>query len=419
MASVITIIKSNINLTPYKFYTEFLEDVASCYRTDHAEITLKLFENGDDDIYNSSYRIDPIVIPLLLSLVEQLSKFHRKPLLLYLYNNRATIDVLEFLYQSDFFRIAGVDDQHTFPVGQNILNFNKAYLGAFKGKSIRNEHKVRAYSLDDDGLRSTLDNYQTDEDKRDFLISHYTYKVREHFQDLLFGNDFTKDLVNTYVDILSELITNAVQHSQSNAFALMFVDRYKSKFSISDNGIGFEGSMKLKKPISIYETNSLKAILLKRISIENIPKSILDNLFTIFETLYYSSLKDRHGLFDLMLTSVLYSSGYFRIHNENSQIIISNRMMDELKRLELKRRAILNTHNLYNLNEISEGNWKNALEKQAREIKGEFFYFCKTAFAKYSSDIKYSSIRFYKVKFRGVHIEVEIPNTLNDDNFNN
>ena len=29
---------------------------------------------------------------------------------------------------------------------------------------------------------------------------------------------------------------------------------------------------------------------------------------------------------------------------------------------------------------------------------------------KYNNDYRYSSIRFYSVKFKGVHIEVEIPN---------
>jgi hypothetical protein len=28
----------------------------------------------------------------------------------------------------------------------------------------------------------------------------------------------------------------------------------------------------------------------------------------------------------------------------------------------------------------------------------------------YSEEIQYSSVRFFNVKFRGVHIEVEIPN---------
>ena len=93
-------------------------------------------------------------------------------------------------------------------------------------------------------------------------------------------------------------------------------------------------------------------------------------------------------------------------------------MMDELKQLEKKRSEILNIHNEYLLNKISKDFWVEHIKIQAENIKNVFISFCETAFEKYSSDIKYSSIRFYKVKFRGVHIEVEIPNKLTDDNFN-
>jgi hypothetical protein len=419
MSRIIPILKVNTNFTPYKFYTDFLEDVANCYKSDTSDISLKLFEQGDDIIYNIFYRIDPIAIPLLLSLAEQLSKFHKKPLTLNLYNNRATIDVLEFLFRCDFFQIAGQDDNHNFPIGRNILKFDKAYLGAFKGKTIKSDHKVRGYSLADDGLHEILNEFDTDEKKRDFLISHYTYKVNEHFEQLLFENRFTKDLVNIYINILSELITNAVLHSQSNAFALMFVDSFKTKFSISDNGVGFATSMKLKSPVFFYQADSLKIILSEKFSIPNIPKLILDNLFTIFETLYYSSLKDRRGLFDLMLTAVLHSKGYFRIHNENSQVIISNRMMDGLILLEKSRNKIYNLHNLYSLKKITEEIWISEMKTEAEKMKNLFISFCEKAFSKYSNDIKYSSIRFFKVKFRGVHVEVEIPNKFSDDNFNN
>lgn len=419
MDNVKAILKSNSNLTPYKFYTEFLEGLAEFYRNSENAIGFKLFEKGDEDIYESRYQIDPIVIPLLLSLFEQLSKYHKQALPLLLFNNRATIDVLEFLYQSDFFSLIGDNNNPSFPKGRNMISFDRGFLGAFKGKVFRKEHRVRAYSLADDGLSSLIKNYATEEDKRDFLISHYTYKVREHFQELLFDNEFTADIYNIYIDILSELITNSVLHSGSNAFALMFVDRFRTKFSISDNGVGFAASMKLKQPTFYYTPNAVKKILSKKIIIGNIPDPILDNLFTIFDTLYFSSLKDRHGIFDLMITVVLESKGYFRIHNENCQIIISNRMMDELLILNDFRNDIYNLHTDYLLNQIDEQTWQDTLVIKSKAIQDAFISFCEKAVAKYSIDIKYSSLRFYKVKFRGVHIEVEIPNSLSDDNFNN
>jgi len=374
------------------------------------EIKFKLFEKGDSEIYNSFYRIDPIVIPLLLSLMEQLSKFHNKKLSLLLFNNVATIEVLEFLYKCNFFFILGDNKNPSFPKGKNISDFDEHYFGAFKGKKLRDEHRVRSYSLSDDGLSDVLREYPDDDQKRDFLISHYTYKVRDHFQELLFDNESTAYLHNTYIDILSELITNAVLHSGSNAYALMFVNKFKTKFSISDNGVGFEGSMKTKTPTSYYKPNSLKRALQEVSKIDSISTKVLDNLHLIFETLYYSSLKDRHGLFDLMVNVVLRGFGYFRIHTENSQIIISHRMIDELTNLDDIRSKIYNLHTRFQLSQIDKKFLEDELQKYSALMKEIFVSFYQKAIAKYSDDIKFSSLRFYKVKFRGVHIEVEIPN---------
>lgn len=412
----IPIINSNSRLTPYKFYTEFLENIAASYKSGNDDIAFRLFEKGDSDPYNTTYRIEPIVIPLLLSLLEQLSKFHKKEIPILLNNNPATIDVLEFLYKCDFFHVGGKNKNPTYPIGRKIFDFNEDYLGAFKQKRIRNEHRVRAYSLNDDNLKSQLSKYELEEEKRDFLVAHYTYKVREHFQELLFDNRFTAALHNVYIDILSELITNAVLHSKSNAFALMFVDRFKTKFSISDNGVGLEYSMRSKNTTFYYSLNSLKDILQKQSSLSKISPAILNNLYTIFETLFYSSLKDRHGLFDLMINAVLNCQGYFRLHFENSQITISNRMMDELKKLGHIREEIYQLHISHQLNQINEKDWKEKLRIKSQEMQESFVEFYNKTVKKYSEDIIYSSLRFYRVKFKGVHIEVEIPNTLKNDN---
>ncbi len=415
MDTVKTILRANTTFTPYKFYSGFLEDVANHYFQSGEQVVLKLFEKGDEEIHDSSYRIDPISIPLLLSLIEQLSKFHRRPLDLLLFNNRATRNVLEFLFRCDFFYIAGDNQNPNFPKGRNILKFDKSYLGAFSGKETRPEHKVRAYSLDEDELKLVLQNLSSGEKQRDFLISHFTYKVREHFQELLFDNDYTAEQYNTYIDILSELITNSVIHSKSIAFALMFVDRFKTKFSITDNGVGFSESMKLKPKTAFYEPDSLKTLLFKNITVNNISDNILSGLYTIYDTLFYSSLKDRHGLFDLMLTVVLESKGYFRIHSENTQIIVSSRMADELYDLQFYREKIFSCHIAFQLKQITKEIYERELTKESKAIKQSFLDFCKKSVSKYSEDIVYSSLRFFPVRFRGVHIEVEIPNAIEND----
>jgi len=410
MSNLISIIKNDITFSPYKFYSDFLESVSKYYSIESAIPSFKLVENGDQKIYNSNYRIDPITIPLLLSLFEQLQKFHKFPVELLLYNNIATIELLDFLYGSNFFYLCGDNLNPTYPKGRKIASFNDGFISNLEGKNQRSEHKVRAYSLDDDNLNVSLDSFEKEDDKRDFLISHYTYKVREHFEELLFENQSTLSYHNTYIDILSELITNGVLHSKSQTFALMFVDRFKTKFSISDNGIGFEASMQLKESTFYYTYNDLKSILIdKKISI-NISVKIIQNLYSIFETLYYSSIKDRKGLFDLMINVVLNSKGYFRLHTENCQVIISNRMMDELVDLETCRKEIYELHDKYLKKSIEDVIYRENLIVLSIQMRNSFIKFFEKAIDKYNSDIKFSSLRFYKVKFRGVHIEVEIPN---------
>jgi hypothetical protein len=254
---MINILKNNEKLTPYIFYSKFLKDIAFSVK-ENDDLDLKLAEHGDEFIFDSNYSIEPITIPLLLSLIEQLSKFYKRPINLSLYNNLATKNVLNFLYKSDFFHVAGNNKNPSFPLGRNILKFEEAYLGDFAKKDPRPEHKVRCYSLDDDNLRNDLKQFDNDDYKRDFLISEYIYIVREHFQELLSDNENTLENKDLYIEILSELITNGVLHSKSNTFALMFVNKFATKFSISDNGIGFTESLKNKQEDFLYKPLELQ-----------------------------------------------------------------------------------------------------------------------------------------------------------------
>lgn len=407
MESIIPIIDSNITFTPLIFYTEFLNKLAKFYTgKPEEEITFKLFENGDNEIYSSTYRIDPIAMPLLLSIIEQLSKFHKKPLRLLLNNNHATSSTLEFLYRANFFKTIGGRDSNNFS-GNNLLSFNEQYLGAFHGKEIRKDHLIRSYRKDD----YTDIDFSTNDDLvlRDEINSLTTYYVQEHFRDLLYDNLNTINYHNTYIDILSELITNGVMHSGSTTYAMMFVDKNKTKFSISDNGIGLKKSLDLKSNFPFYYKkhefrNSLNT---KESSFSG---TYINNLIDIFEALFYSSLKEREGLFDLMMNVVLKSEGYFRLHTDNCQIIISNRIFKYISSLYEIRKDILNTHILYEIAKLLEKDYEQQILVHKLKIKDVFQKMFSRTIEYYSEETRYSSIRFYNVKFRGVHIEVEIPN---------
>ncbi len=404
---MISILKNNENLTTFKFYTSFLKEVA-LYIKENDTIDFKFVEHGDNLVHESSYKIDPITIPLLLSLIEQLSKFYKKPIELSLYNNQATKDVLKFLMSSDFFNISGDNTNPYFPYGRNILHYDKRFLGDFNKNNPRPEHRVRCYSLNDNNLFEKLKEFENEDEKRDYLISEYTYIVREHFQELLFDNINTSLKSDFYIEILSELITNGVLHSKSNTFALMFVNKFSTKFSISDNGIGFEESLNTKRESVIYKPLELKNKL-DSIKILQVNDKILNNLNYIIETLFFSSLKDRRGLFDLMTSVVLNSNGYFRLHSNNAQIIISNRMRDELKELSSLRNTLFDLHKNIVINKIDDERYNGEMISIKNDILEFFVKFYHNLCNKYNNDFKYSSIRFYNVRFKGVHIEVEIP----------
>lgn len=403
MNKVVSIINSGKNFTPLFFYTEFLTKLASFYRENkNEEIRFRLFEKGDDEIFNSSYSIDPISIPLLLSIIEQLSKFHKKPLELLLNNNHATLNVLEFLFRANFFNTISTSKK-----GSNILQYDSDYLGAFLGNEIRKEHIIRAYKKED---YTSLDFSIPDEILlRDQVNALTAYNVQNHFQELLFDNDNTSNNHNTYIDILSELITNGVIHSQSTTYAMMFVDKYQTKFSISDNGIGLKNSLSSKNSFPFYyQKNELRNSI--NLNIDSIDKYFIDNLVDIFEILFYSSLKERKGLFDLMINVVIKSNGYFRIHTDNCQIIISNRIFKYISSLNELRDEILNYHNLFELGKLESNEHQKHILEIKDLIKGQFVKIIKSTTKYYSEETRFSSIRFYNVKFKGVHIEVEIPN---------
>jgi hypothetical protein len=416
MSNQIPIIYKDKSLSPFVFFTEFLLDVANFYaeqKNKDNPIEFKLIEGNDLEFTRKKYYVDPITLPLLLSLFQQLKYYHNKPIKLHLSNTLITIDILEYLYRSQFFYITGDNVNPNFPLGRQILDFDNIYLGGFKSKSIRTEHKLRCYSLNDENLKESLTGITEGEPaKRDYLVEFYTYKVKEHFYDLLFENETTSHLTNEFIEILAELITNGVLHSKSDAFVLMFSDKFKTKFSISDNGIGLYDSLNNKKDASaFYEKFELLKSLSRSFPLK-IDEKIKNSVLILFETLYYSMLKDRQGLFDLMCNVVLDCSGYFRLHTDNAQIIVSARMLNELDNLYHTRIQILSTHHSLLFGKIKNEDFKETMTNLKEICKKQISELAGSIFKKYSEDTRFSALRIFEVRFKGVHIEVEIPNSI-------
>ena len=252
-------------------------------------------------------------------------------------------------------------------------------------------------------MRDILATEWTDDKKRDYFIEYYSYKVFEHFDTLL--QESTNEFSSLYVDVLSELITNGIMHSGSDVFALMFSDKYSIKFSISDNGIGLYQSLQNKLNFDFELSNELFSDT--TLNLSRNPRT--ESLVTIFEALYFSMSKKRLGLFDLMINVINHFSGYFRLHNGCSQIIFSSRQSKELEKLEKTRKEIRSLFYANDSNLCDEAGILTKVESLKLIGKKQFVELFKNSMKNYSNDIKFSAIRFYNVRFNGVHIEVEIP----------
>jgi len=190
---------------------------------------------------------------------------------------------------------------------------------------------------------------------------------------------------------------------------MMFVDRYRTKFSISDNGIGLKKSLDTKVFFPFYYSKDEFRNSLEKKETKFSPVFI-ENLIDIFEALFYSSIKEREGIFDLMLNVVLNSQGYFRLHTDNCQIIVTNRIFKYLSSLQKIRASILYTHKLNENTELDNSIYKKDIVEYKNQIKKLFAKMLSVTIDYYSEETQFSSIRFFNVKFKGVHIEVEIPN---------
>lgn len=406
----IAIIRNGNTFSPFYFYNSFLQSIADYFNEDHESGESLSFSLTDaEDGFTGRYRIDPIAIPLLLSFSYLMQQYHGSPVQLKIVNMPATNGLLKFLYMSNFFHIVGTNKNPVYPVGKNIFSFNDDFLGGFDGRSIRQEHKVRCYSLNDEYVKEIYTANHNNEDRtRDLLIEHYSYSVVQHFQTLL--QEFASDnvLFHFYIDVLSELITNGVLHSGSDVFALMFSDHYSTKFSISDNGIGLRES--LNKDRKQY-TNKFEISRIIRSKhnwpVDNEP---INALLSIFEAFYYSMIKSRAGLFDLMISVVYDYHGYFRIHNDCSQVIISPRLIEIIKQLKDARDKIRYFYlkknmGKYDNNELTNNNEYTQLVQGCMNLLLSLF---EQVWEGYTQDTRYSAVRFFPVVFKGVHIEVEI-----------
>ena len=395
--------------TTFKFYSRFLPDVRNFYAHNPVD------EPPTFSFLESCY-IDSSCLPLIISLGNSLKQFHNKPIPLLLNNIPGTLSnkVLNYLDKSDFFYLVGDNSNPYFPIGRKIFDFDNRMLGwNTSNVTVRKEHKVKGYSLTDlkiPNFKNLPEDYQ-----RDKLIEHFSFVVDSDFDDIFRDNQITTENRYQFIDYLSELIANSLVHSDSDCFLSFHTNKFKTAISISDTGIGLYDSLHRKKTQrGVYNLAELSNTLKNQITIK-LEDRVKNNFLSIFEALFYSCLKDRRGLFDLMCSIVLQGHGIFRIHNYSVQLIISSKLDNELKQLYDIREVIFkNLISLKNKEGGSKETMKtlNDLSEKAKQL---FMNLFTKVTMNYSNDIHYSSVRFFNVEFKGVHIEAEIPRTYSTE----
>lgn len=402
---IILNLKDGTPFTSFRFYNEFLPELSQYYRT-----AANKFE-PPELVLDNDLVLDPATLPLLITLGAYLKDFHKKRVTLLFENDLVSNHVIKFLQRSDFLHIVGDNINPNFPLGRRIFQFDERQVGDFRSKQEqRPDHKVRIYSVTDQGIAALTRSDASEEVKRDDLIEHFSFLVNRHFKDLLAdsltGDQTKRDVVRT----MAELITNGLFHSESDTYVMMFSNRYKISCSISDDGIGLYPTISKKEPTAYYRPLEVYQELQQKVTLR-MSTEVQRCAFTIFETFYFSMLKNRQGLFDLMLNIVLNCKGYFRMHYDSVQIIVSARMLPQLEELQTIRNKIARAHSRQNFGQLGESEFTTEMKVHAAEAKNAILSLALNVFQKYSQDIQYSAIRMFAVKFRGVHIETEIPKT--------
>ena len=97
------------------------------------------------------------------------------------------------------------------------------------------------------------------------------------------------------------------------------------------------------------------------------------------------------------------------MHNECSQIIFSSRLSKELEPLEQTRNEIRNLYFQKEFKKVDETKFDAEIKFLISKGETLLLELFQSTLKKYSDDIRFSAIRTFNVRFKGVHVEVEIP----------
>lgn len=372
------------NITSFVFYTQVFKALREHYKRNGVTIA---------PVFSFIYvdRFDPLVVPNLISLGFILYSIHKKPTQLEIVNTNAT----KFLDNGWFFKAVGknmffgeeftdefgirqIIKQET---GYEIYDYDTKMLGFYNNEHINvpfnPDHRVFVYQDESYLYYNNFIQADVSEEKLGRIRSDKYEELRPYIGKRYWKILYKLNARNQRIvlNVLTEIITNAVLYSGSPCSAMLLTREKETKISISDCGVGFEYSFEKRKEKFGGEYNRVFSKFSPDYQVK------YKNFLYIFEALQYSKEKSdaRDNLFTL-LRIVLgkngdseVDEGTFRIHYNDTQVILTSKRCRACSKFdpEACAKCLLSNYNP-------------------------------------TEDVSISNLRFFSSIYRGIHIEIEL-----------
>ncbi len=373
------------NITSFVFYNQLFTALREHYRVNGVSVA-PIFS------FVHVVRFDPLVVPNLISLGFILKSIHKNSTCLEIASTNAT----KFLDNGWFFKAVGsksvyseeldIDGSgivHTIKqaTGYELYDFEPKMLGFYNfsnvSKPYNPDHRVYVYNEDSYSYYSKFIQKDVSEEELGIIRSEKYQELKPIVEKRYWNILKTLSDNNrcTILDILTEIITNAVLYSGSHCSAMLQTKDNITKISISDCGVGFEYSFKKRQ--GKFGGDYTKVF--KKFSSEEQEK--YKNFLYIFEALQYSKEKSvaRDNLYTLVAVVLRKNDNYgieegtIRIHYNDTQVIMTSKRCLKCNKFapDVCAKCLLSHYNPAN-------------------------------------EVSTSNLRFFDGRFSGIHVEVEI-----------
>ena len=344
------------NITTNVLYTDVLHLLREYYRHDKKVAPII-------DLTRVTY-IEPEAVPLLIALGDYFSK---------LYNSLIDIEMEEKSALQNFLINIGF---HIHVKKHEFYNISNDYANNWL-HSNRDMHKIIWMKTADE--YSDVISIKNFELRRTYLSYNIQKNIEEQCRTILSDtHKLPQYLIDCTIEGLAEILTNASIYSGSQGYAYLASDRFGTKGSVCDCGIGLKESFERQgKECKWIQNNE---------DVKNNPE--LKYYYLIMEIMNYSYCKHKKGercnLWTVQNDLTTYG-GTFKIHYGNIQVIFSAKRCKECRKISY-------------FNENGE-----------RVCIADSLKQCLSCLREGYLNKQDLTVKCYEVAFRGVHIEFEIP----------